>query len=266
MKISKRDWVQLSAYVDGELTQRELTRLEARIENNPEFQAALEGLKEVKAVLAHTPRLAPPRNFTLQGSPVQSPQKQIPTRGYRLAAAVLSFLFIGVVVVDLGSTALSGGMLASQAPRAEEVLLESAADEMEETALLAAEEAAEGELIPDLEMETMAEAPENYQGVEEGEVGVMEESLAKSAEEDADRAAGGGEDVVGEVSEDSSNGLPEEERSALEEEQIAPSPEVERTDDIRQIPWLRIIEILLGLGAVGFGGAAWLKRRKSRKL
>ena len=41
MKISKRDWTQLSAYLDGELSQRDLTKLENRIKKDPDFQAAL---------------------------------------------------------------------------------------------------------------------------------------------------------------------------------------------------------------------------------
>lgn len=263
MRISKRDWVQLSAYVDGELNQRELKKLEARIEGNPEFQAALEDLRNVKTVLSHTPRLSVPRNFTLKQSLVESPKKTVPARRYRLAAAVLSFLFIGVVVVDFGSAALSGGQLASQAPRAEEVMLDSAVDEMEEPALSATEEAAQQASAPDVESEAMAEAPEDYQGDEEGEVGVLEEPQAKLAEEEADRAPGSGEEAQGELPVDSTNELPDEEVSMAEEEQMPLDPEIEPTDEVRQIPWLRIIEIILGLGAVGFGGAAWLKRRKN---
>ena len=261
MKISKRDWVQLSTYVDGELTQRELTRLEARIENNPEFQAALEELRNVKKVLAHTPRLSVPRNFTLQQSLVESAPKPVPTRRYRLAAAVLSFLFIGVVVVDLGSTALSGGMLASQAPRAEEVMLESAADEMEEpSAMLAAEEeTGEEDAAPEAEMETAAKVPEASDSVAEGESEGFEEWQPPAPVEESDRAAESGDGVDGEEPQEALNMVSDE------EDLPAPAPEEEQAILPRQIPWLRIIEIILGLGAVGFGLTAWLKRRKSRK-
>lgn len=258
MNISKRDWVQLSAYVDGELNQREKVKLENRIEENPVFQAALEDLKQAKDVLAHTPRVPVPRNFTLRRSQVESQQRRvIPAQGYRLAAAVLSFLFIGVVVVDIGSAALRGGMLASQSPRSEEVMLESEVDEMEEPAMLMAEDALEGEMAPDAEMETMAEAPENYQGVEEGEVGVLEEPQAKSAEEDADRAMDEGEAAA---LEESQNALSEEDLPEIEATQVPLERDNEWSPEPIRIPWLLILEITLGLGAVGFGIAAWRRR------
>ena len=266
MKISKRDWTQLSAYLDGELSQRELTKLEARIEGNPEFQAALEDLRNVKTVLSHTPRLSAPRNFTLQQSLVETSPKPVPTGRYRLAAAVLSFLFIGVVVVDIGSGALKGGMLASQAPRAEEVMLDSAADEMEEPVMIGAEEAVEKELAPDAEMEIMAEAPENLAAEKEGESEGMEDAQPKFAEGEGDQVTGGLEEDDGEGVEELSNQPAQEEGSTPEEERMPPAPEEDQTAVPRQIPWLRIIEIILGLGAVGFGGAAWLKHRKNRKL
>ncbi len=254
MKISKRDWTQLSAYLDGELSQRDLTKLENRIKKDPDFQAALEGLRDVKAVLSHTPRLSVPRNFTLKPALVQSPQRRAPVRGYRLAAAALSFLFIGVVVLDLGSVALKGGLSAAQAPMAEEVMLEAAADAMEEPEMMAVEEALE-ESAPAAEME---EAPQTTDYYGEGESVGMEGAELKAVEEEAERATGDEQDAE---LDESQNALTEESDFGPEETQIPPEPELIRSEEPFRIPWMTTLEIVFGLGAVGFGIAAWRKRQ-----
>ncbi len=259
MSISKRDWAQISAYLDGELSQRELIKLETRIVDNPDLQAALEDLKTVKVVLSQVPRLSVPRNFTLKPNLVQSPQRRSPIRGYRLAAAALSFLFIGVVVLDIGSGALKSGSLAARAPMAEEVMLESAADEMEEPAMKAAEEIMEGDAAPVAEMEQIAEVPEDYDSLAEGESEGMDEWQTATVEEEVDRAVGGGEE-----SEDAVNLLSQDNEIPSEEVQLVPEQETDRLVDSLHIPWLRILEVTLGLGAVGFGVAAWMRRRKDR--
>ena len=257
MKISKRDWTQLSAYLDGELSQRDLTKLENRIKKDPDFQAALEGLRDVKAVLSHTPRLSVPRNFTLKPALAQSPQRRAPVRGYRLAAAALSFLFIGVVVLDLGSVALKGGLSAAQAPMAEEVMLEAAADAMEEPEMMAVEEAVE-ESAPAAEMEEAPLASEYDGEPEEGEAVGMGEPDAKVAGEDAERTM---DDEADAAQEESQNALGEENYFGPEETQIPPEPELIRSEEPFKIPWMIILEIVFGLGAVGFGIAAWRKQR-----
>lgn len=257
MKISKRDWTQLSAYLDGELSQRDLTKLENRIKKDPDFQAALEGLRDVKAILSHTPRLTVPRNFTLKPALVHSPQRRAPVRGYRLAAAALSFLFVTVVVLDVGSGVLKGGLSAAPAPMAEEVMLEAAADAMEEPEMMAVEEAVE-ESAPAAEMEEAPLASEYDGETEEGEAVGMGEPDAKVAGEDAERAMDEAEDTA---QEESQNALGEESYFGPEETQMPLEPEIIRTEEPLRIPWMTILEIIFGLGAVGFGIAAWRGRR-----
>ena len=261
MKISKRDWAQLSAYLDGELNQRDLTRIQNRIEENPEFQVALEDLRNVKKVLSHTPQLSIPKNFTLKHSLVENPRHTSPVRGYSLAAAALSFLFIGVVVLDIGSGTLKGDLSAAQAPRAEEVMLEAAADEMEEPAPLAKEVAVEEEIAPAAEQESDAEAPEFYESGEEGELVGMAEGETNVVPEETDRASSGGEDTAGEEPLDVQNTPSPSEEPAYEEAPSAPDPDIQ-IRETPDIPWLLILEITFGLGAIGFAGAAWRNRRK----
>lgn len=265
MKISNREWAQISAYLDGELSQRELTRLQNRMEENPDLGAALEEIRTVKAVLTHTPHLSVPRNFKLTRAMVEIPQKQPQVMGYRLAAAALSFLFIAVVVLDIGSVALKGGMLASEAPRAEEVMLEAAVDEMEEPAMQMAKEAVEEEIAPAAEMEAAAKVPENYDADQEGDSVGMAEGETDTILEETDRAFSGGEDAWEEETQDLENGLSPDEESMPAEADYYPDQEIGRTVEGPGIPWMRVLEITFGLGAVGFGVAAWIKRRKNRK-
>jgi hypothetical protein len=262
MKISRRDWAQLSAYLDGELSQRDIKKLEKRIDENPDFQAALEGLRSVKAVLAHTPALAAPRNFILKPSLVESSPRRQPTQRYRLATAVMTFLFIGVVVVDVGSNLLAAGF-GPMAPMAEEVMLESAAKEMEDSAWAVEAEAVE-EPASTAEMEMAPVAPEQLEAVGEGDPEGMEDPHTKSGSEEADRTADSSDEADLEEPQELPNALSEGETILSEEDQILPSQESERSIDRLQIPWLLILEITLGLGAVGFAVAAWINRRKNR--
>jgi hypothetical protein len=264
MKISNRDWTQLSAYLDGELSQRELKKFDDRINENPEFQAALEDLQNVKTVLAHTPSLAPPRNFILKPGQVHSTSKQLPTRRYRLAAAVMTFLFLGVVVVDVGSGMLTGGFSASMPPRAEEVMLESAADAMEEPALLVEAETFDEEAAIPGEVEKAAESPPQAEAVMEGEAEGEEITQTQSDPEEVDR---GGDSEVG-ISESDpdevTNTIPQEEEPVIADDQLAFEQDLESAVDPPRISWLRILEIAFGVGAVGFAIAAWIIRRRSK--
>lgn len=267
MRISKRDWAQLSAYLDGELNQRELRKFQNRIESEPVLQAALEDLRTVKTVLSHTPQLTLPRNFTLRRSLVESPQRRSPVRGYRLAAAALSFLFVGVVVFDFGSSMMKGGLSASQAPMVEEVMMEAVADEMEEPAILAKQAEAEGEVPPAAEMEMDAEAPENLDASEEAELAGMAEGESNIAsEEAAERAYSGEEETPREKTQDDLGTPAPTEWMESEATPIPAEPEIEGIREPLEIPWLAILEIIFGLGAIGFGLAAWWNRRKNRKI
>ncbi len=63
--ISPQEYEQLSAYMDGVLTEAERTRLEARLAAEPALQAALDDLRATAQILRAAPELTPPRSFTL---------------------------------------------------------------------------------------------------------------------------------------------------------------------------------------------------------
>ncbi len=272
MKISKRDWTHLSSYLDGELSQRESQRLEERIKKDPVLRFALDELRQTKKILKHTPRLKIPRNFTLTPEMVGIKSTSKAVRGYRLAAAMMSFLLIGVLVLDFGRIFI-GGAMAPAMPKELmwEVLPESAADTIEEPALLAAEAQVEVDEEAD---RAVSEA--------EGELFQEEAAPAVSAESMEEGEAAGMDSVGEEKSageavrelsndqEDSTQDKPDEEQSTntqtLDPQPTAPVyyPEeeiitMERTPGLSTF---RVLEILLGVGVLGFMFAAWFKNRR----
>src|SRR5450756_475407 len=93
-RIFPDDWEILSAYLDGQLSDREMTQLRQRLDAQPELQRALDELQRTKMVLRSAPRRRVPRNFTL--TPAMAPT---PKPWYRLAptlsfASALAFLLL----------------------------------------------------------------------------------------------------------------------------------------------------------------------------
>lgn len=120
-RISPRDLEALSAYMDGELSQKELALLETRLESSIELQAAYEELRRTRVLLKTQPRLRAPRNFTLTaemaGVRAKSPSpatRLFPV--FRLTAALASILFVLVVIGDflLGTSRIGGVPMAAE--------------------------------------------------------------------------------------------------------------------------------------------------------
>jgi hypothetical protein len=66
---SFRDVEQLSAYLDGRLSQVEKTRLEARLQADPTLEALWGDLRNARSTLRRTPKHSVPRNFTISPRP-----------------------------------------------------------------------------------------------------------------------------------------------------------------------------------------------------
>lgn len=161
-QISPHEWEALSAYLDKELSVKERTRLESRLQVQPELRQALEDLRRTRAILRSQPLLRAPRNFTLtpemvgQRRPVRSGGGLPVFNFMRFASAFAAVLLVIVLIGDLFSGAPVGrptAMKASEATIAEEPVMAPFAAEVageaqefgtaeEEIALEAAEEAA----------------------------------------------------------------------------------------------------------------------------
>ncbi len=110
---SFRDMEQLSAYLDNQLSQAEMSRLEIRIKSEPALAAVLADLREARTILRRTPKRRPPRNFML--SPTMAGIKPpvpraVPIFGWASAVAMLLFVF------TLGSNLIGRFSLGAAAP------------------------------------------------------------------------------------------------------------------------------------------------------
>jgi hypothetical protein len=143
MTPSVRDVENLSAFLDGQLSRAEQTRLEARLRSEPALAAALEDLRLARQILRRTPRRAVPRNFTLtpKMAGIRPPvPRVIPALSWASAVAMLVFIFtagsnlFGQLLSGAGAPMLAaapmsaegygvgGGPLATQPPVADNTL------------------------------------------------------------------------------------------------------------------------------------------------
>jgi hypothetical protein len=91
-----RDVEQLSAYLDGQLSEVEKSRLEARLKSDPALAALLGGLRQARTVLQRTPKRRAPRNFTLtpKMAGIRPPvPRVVPALSWASAVAMVLFLF-----------------------------------------------------------------------------------------------------------------------------------------------------------------------------
>jgi hypothetical protein len=110
---SFRDVEQLSAYLDGQLSQADKTRLESRLQSDPELASTLADLRQARTILRHTPRRRSPRNFTLtpKMAGIKPPvPRLVPALSWASAAAMVLF------VLTLGTNLLGQISLGANAP------------------------------------------------------------------------------------------------------------------------------------------------------
>jgi anti-sigma factor RsiW len=110
---SFRDVEQLSAYLDRQLSQSEMTRLETRLQSDPALAATLEDLRQARSILRRTPGRRSPRNFTLtpKMAGIKPPlPRTVPALGWASAVAMVLF------VLTLGTNLLGQVSLGANAP------------------------------------------------------------------------------------------------------------------------------------------------------
>lgn len=110
---SFRDVEQLSAYLDKQLSQSEMTRLETRLQSDPALAATLADLRQARSILRRTPGRRSPRNFTLtpKMAGIKPPlPRTVPALGWASAVAMVLF------VLTLGTNLLGQVSLGANAP------------------------------------------------------------------------------------------------------------------------------------------------------
>ncbi|HQM54017.1 MAG TPA: hypothetical protein PLX29_00895, partial [Anaerolineaceae bacterium] len=72
-RLTSRDWILISAYLDARLSPAASTRVEKRIQEDAHFKRSLEEVARLKQLLAALPQKRAPRNFTLAPEKAQKP-------------------------------------------------------------------------------------------------------------------------------------------------------------------------------------------------
>lgn len=102
--LSRKDYLLLSAYLDGELTQSDMQRVEKRLVSDHQFKRTSQELAYTKRMLHALPKIRAPRNFLLTPERVKKPAKrQLFQPAWGLVSAVSTFLLL---VIFAGSSIL----------------------------------------------------------------------------------------------------------------------------------------------------------------
>jgi anti-sigma factor RsiW len=114
---SFRDMEALSAYLDGQISPAERTHLEKRIQSDAVLAAALQELRQTRAMLRRTPKRRAPRNFTLtpRMAGIRPPvPRLVPVFSWASAVAMLLFIFtLGTSLIGQLSSGTAAPMLAA---------------------------------------------------------------------------------------------------------------------------------------------------------
>lgn len=264
--LSRRDLERLSAYLDGELPERQAARLEARLEREPDLRRGLQALRATRGVLRSLPELRAPRDFTLSPDTVGA-------RGagwslfpvFRMATAIAAAALALVVGLDV----LSGrvGPVAdrgmAEAPALEEP---AAALEMEAEPSQAPDAFALGE-APAEEAEEQAEKTLD-EGLPAPSARAALPTMTACPECTPEPALAEVEPEEGTPPTPSPSRTPAPEAARSGEEQAvgtptappSPTPEPSFLTEIA-LPPLRIAEIALGAAVILFAGLAFYTRR-----
>lgn len=100
--LSNKDLERISAYLDGELSQKAASDLESRLKTDKSLSQVLEGLRKTRLLLHQAPKAKVPRNFTL--TPEMISRRSSLGRLFgtmRLVSAMAMVMFVAVVVGDV---------------------------------------------------------------------------------------------------------------------------------------------------------------------
>lgn len=119
----------LSAWIDGTLSEGERTRVQAHLQGCEACRQELESLLWVKRLLRQTPTVPVPRSFVLRPADLERSSARVRWQSpvaIRWATAVVSLLFVVVLLGDLLSAPLMTGRLGVAAPVEQEATMRQA--------------------------------------------------------------------------------------------------------------------------------------------
>lgn len=105
-ELTKREWLFLSAYLDGELSSRKKRRVEELLQSKPASREALEVLRRTRQVLKYTPTYKVPKNFTLSAEMVRKPLLPSFSNVLSYSSALAGILLVIVFGLDIFSNSM----------------------------------------------------------------------------------------------------------------------------------------------------------------
>lgn len=270
--ISPREYEQLSAYLDGQLNERDRSRLEARLRSVPELSSALEDLRQTRTLLRSLPPMKAPRSFKLTPEMVGQTRRTRPIFPvFQFASALATLLLALVLAGDLLGFRF-GVSLTANAPQAPVAMQQESAQATQVVEAPATDQAfsqlaAQPTPYPGpAAAAPMMVAPTGTPGLSESlkTAGVNPATTAEAPDTTAAGAIANStilSDTVPVAPGTPPNGLlgaapptTESQRNAVRALPSEPQP---------VFPPVRIAEILLAVAAVSFGLTAYLLRRSS---
>ena len=112
-----RDVELISAFLDGQLSRADATRLETRLKNEPALRAVFEEMGQTRTLLRKLPARRAPRNFTLtpKMAGIRPPlPRAFPV--FRFASVLATILFFFAYMANISAPAMATLRAAAPAP------------------------------------------------------------------------------------------------------------------------------------------------------
>ena len=154
-EISPRDQEMLSAYLDGQLSSKDIAGLQKRLQDDQQMQIALDELRLTRIALRSLPMLRAPRNFTLTPQMVgkHAPARRPTYPAFGFASLAAAMLLVLVFVADRMSF-VNTSQLAALDSAAQSTQMEQLVETMVVESL-----ATQGAAVPQAEAMQLKEAP-----------------------------------------------------------------------------------------------------------
>lgn len=273
---SPKDWQLLSNYLDGQLTNREVSILETRLQSEPQLKQTLMEMQQTRYLLQHAKKVPVPRSFTLTPEMVAQirPARKSLFPFFSVASVVATIFLVVVILFEFLPGMLSGvqpqkaatsnEMLAMEAaPMAAEAMDSADSPQIFEwgypqakieggyggggdmgAGMLAAPPVGGGiEIEPEMPVEEPAPAAEE------------ERSVSKQANSEPITGTG---PILGIRSAEETDAFNDSVLNILRESGNEPIPTLSEP-----FPWLRVIQILLGSIAIISTITAIILRKRS---
>lgn len=112
-ELSPKMWQLLSAYLDGQLNERDIRKADELLRQNESARKAIDMLRRTRVILRALPMRKAPRNFAIKQEMVKKPIIPPFTAVLRFSSAMAALLLVAVLAIDF--LGLSAPMVTSRA-------------------------------------------------------------------------------------------------------------------------------------------------------